>query len=33
MKIVRLFNIQWDTDDEDPDELGLPHGAYRRRRR
>jgi hypothetical protein len=24
MKIVRLFNIQWDTDDEDPDELGLP---------
>ena len=25
MKIVRLFNIQWDTDGEDADELGLPH--------
>jgi hypothetical protein len=24
MKIVRLFNIQWDTDGEDPDELSLP---------
>lgn len=24
MKIVRLFNIQWDTDGEDPKELGLP---------
>jgi hypothetical protein len=24
MKIVRLFNIQWDTDGEDPTELGLP---------
>ena len=24
MKIVRLFDIRWDTDDEDPDELGLP---------
>jgi hypothetical protein len=25
MKIVRLFNIQWDADDgEDPTELGLP---------
>jgi hypothetical protein len=23
MKIVRLFDIRWDTDDEDPDELGL----------
>ena len=24
MKIVRLFNIQWDTDGEPADELGLP---------
>jgi len=24
MKIVRLFNIRWDTDGEDPHELGLP---------
>ena len=24
MKIVRLFDIQWDTDGEDPTELGLP---------
>jgi hypothetical protein len=24
MKIIRLFNIQWDTDGEDPAELGLP---------
>ena len=24
MKIVRLYDIQWDTDGEDPDELGLP---------
>jgi hypothetical protein len=24
MKIVRLFDILWDTDGEDPDELGLP---------
>ena len=24
MKVVRLFNIQWDTDGEDPKELGLP---------
>ena len=24
MKIVRLFNICWDTDGEDPAELGLP---------
>lgn len=24
MKIVRLFDIRWDTDDENPDELGLP---------
>jgi hypothetical protein len=25
MQIVRLFNIQWDTDGEPVDELGLPH--------
>ena len=25
MKIVRLYDIRWDTDDEDPDELGLPN--------
>jgi hypothetical protein len=24
MKIIRLFNIEWDTDNEDPTELGLP---------
>jgi hypothetical protein len=24
MQIVRLFDIRWDTDGEDPDELGLP---------
>jgi hypothetical protein len=24
MKIVRLFDIRWDTDGEAPDELGLP---------
>jgi len=24
MKIVRLYGIQWDTDGEDPTELGLP---------
>ena len=24
MKVVRLFNICWDTDGEDPDGLGLP---------
>ncbi len=24
MKVVRLFNIRWDTDGEDSDELGLP---------
>jgi hypothetical protein len=24
MKIVRLFNIRWDTDEEDPNKLGLP---------
>lgn len=24
MKIVRLFDIRWDTDGEDPNELGLP---------
>ena len=24
MKIVRLYGIRWDTDDENPDELGLP---------
>ena len=24
MKIIRLFNIQWDTDGEPADELGLP---------
>ena len=24
MKVVRLFNIRWDTDDEDSSELGLP---------
>ena len=25
MKIVRLFDIRWDTDNEDPDKLGLPN--------
>ncbi len=25
MKVVRLFDIQWDTDGQDPDELGLPN--------
>ncbi len=24
MKIVRLFDIRWDTDNQDPGELGLP---------
>ena len=24
MKVVRLYNIQWDTDGEPADELGLP---------
>ena len=24
MKIVRLFDIRWDTDADDPSELGLP---------
>jgi hypothetical protein len=24
MKVVRLFDIRWDTDDEKPDDLGLP---------
>lgn len=24
MKTVRLFNIQWDADGEDPQDLGLP---------
>ena len=24
MRIVRLFDIHWDTDGEDPNELGLP---------
>jgi hypothetical protein len=24
MKVVRLYDIQWDTDGEDPTELGLP---------
>ena len=24
MKVIRLYNIQWDTDGEDPTELGLP---------
>ena len=24
MKIIRLYDIQWDTDGEDPTELGLP---------
>ena len=24
MKVVRLYNIRWDTDDQSPDELGLP---------
>ena len=25
MKTVRLFNIQWDVDGEDPNDLGLPN--------
>ena len=32
MKIVRLFDIQWDTDGERPDRIGFAIRAYRHRR-
>ena len=28
MKVVRLYDIQWDTDDDSPDELGLPKEQF-----
>lgn len=28
MRLYHVVDIEWDTDDENPDELGLPDSAY-----